>query len=133
MADHISKEKRSKIMRSIRSKDTKPELIVRRILTSMGYRYRLHRKDIPGRPDIAFIGKKKAIFVHGCFWHVHENCPISHVPGNEFWQKKLEANRARDFRALSELTLQGWKVLTLWECELKDENHISISLSNFLT
>lgn len=119
-------------MRAIRPKDTKPELLVRKILTSMGYRYRLHRKDIPGRPDIAFIGMKKAIFVHGCFWHVHENCPIAHIPDGKFWQDKLKANQARDANALSILANQGWKVLTIWECELKDEEHTRKSLLAFM-
>ena len=132
MVDNISKEKRSKIMRSIRPKDTKPELLVRKILTAMGYRYRLHRKDIPGCPDMVFIGIKKAIFVHGCFWHTHEGCSIAHIPDSEFWRKKLAANKARDKKALVNLKSIGWKSLTLWECELQNERYIRNTLSRFL-
>lgn len=132
MADNISKEKRSKIMRSIQQKDTKPELLVRKLLTDMGYRYRLYRKDIPGCPDIAFIGMKKAIFVHGCFWHCHTNCLIAHIPDSEFWRKKLAANKMRDKKALANLEGMGWKALTLWECELPNERRIRNALSKFL-
>lgn len=132
MVDNLSKEKRSKIMRSIRPKDTRPELMVRRILTAMGYRYRLHRKDIPGRPDIAFIGMKKAIYVNGCFWHAHENCPIAHIPDSKFWREKLAANKARDRKALANLKSIGWESLTLWECGLQDERRIRHALTKFL-
>lgn len=132
MVDNLSKEKRSKIMRSIRPKDTKPELLVRKILTTMGYRYRLHRKDIPGRPDIAFIGRKKAIFVNGCFWHAHDNCPIAHIPDSKFWREKLAKNKARDKASLADLKNIGWEPLTLWECELRDERRIRKALSIFL-
>lgn len=132
MVDNLSKEKRSKIMRSIRHKDTRPELLVRKILTTMGYRYRLHRKDIPGRPDIAFIGLKKAIFVNGCFWHSHSNCSIAHIPDSKFWREKFAANKARDKKALACLKNNGWKSLTLWECELRNERRIHSALSKFL-
>ncbi len=132
MVDNISKEKRSKIMRSIRPKNTRPELFVRKLLTAMGCRYRLHRKDVPGCPDIAFIGKKKAIFVHGCFWHAHEGCPISHVPDSPFWQQKLAANKARDKRAVSDLESMGWRSMTLWECQLRDQQRVMAVLKRFL-
>jgi DNA mismatch endonuclease (patch repair protein) len=132
VADNLSKEKRSKIMRSIRSKNTGPELLVRKILTAMGYRYRLHRKDIPGCPDIAFIRRKKAIFVNGCFWHAHDNCPIAHIPDSKFWRKKLAANKKRDGRALSNLKSIRWNSLTLWECELRNNQRIRNVLSKFL-
>lgn len=132
MVDNVSKEKRSRIMRAIRPKNTRPELLVRKLLTAMGYRYRLHRKDIPGCPDIAFIGQKKAIFVNGCFWHAHNNCPIAHVPDSNFWREKLAANRARDKRNLASLGSIGWKSLTLWECELQNERRVRSSLSKFL-
>ncbi|WP_019880738.1 MULTISPECIES: very short patch repair endonuclease [unclassified Methylophilus] len=132
MVDNLTKEKRSKIMRSIRSKDTKPELLVRKILTGLGYRYRLHTKHLPGRPDIAFIGKKKAIFIHGCFWHSHANCPIAKVPENDFWKEKLGRNQARDLKALNALEASGWSVLTLWECSLKNTEQTTITLNNFL-
>jgi len=132
MVDNISKEKRTKIMRSIRPKNTKPELFVRKLLTEMGYRYRLHLKDIPGRPDIAFIGRKKAIFVNGCFWHAHINCPIAHIPDNKFWREKLAENKARDKRSLANLKSLGWESLILWECELQDERRIRRMLTKFL-
>lgn len=133
MVDKISKERRSANMRAIRSKNTKPELIVRRLLTALGYRYRLHRKDIPGRPDIAFIGRKKAIFVHGCFWHVHAGCSISHIPESEFWQQKLKKNQERDIAAISKLKSNGWQALIIWECELKNLNLVSKRLTFFLS
>ncbi len=132
VVDNLSKEKRSKIMRSIRPKDTKPELLVRKILTAMGYRYRLHRKDIPGRPDIVFVGRKKAIFVNGCFWHAHDNCRIAHIPQSKFWREKLAANKTRDKKALENLKSIGWKSLTLWECKLQDERRIRSALEKFL-
>lgn len=132
MADNLTKEKRSKIMRSIRSKDTKPELLVRKILTGLGYRYRLHIKGLPGKPDIAFIGRKKAIFIHGCFWHSHANCPIAKIPENDFWKKKLGLNQARDLKALNALKEAGWSVLILWECSLKDIEQTAVTLTDFL-
>lgn len=119
-------------MRSITSKDTKPELIVRKLLTALGYRYRLHRKDLPGRPDIAFIGRKKAIFVHGCFWHVHQGCEISHIPETEFWQKKLMKNQDRDLKAIAHLISRSWQSLTIWECELKNLDLVNQKLISFL-
>jgi len=132
VADNLSKEKRSKIMRSIRPKDTKPELFVRKLLTEMGYRYRLHRKDIPGRPDIAFIGRKKAIFVNGCFWHAHDNCSIAHIPESKFWREKLAANRVRDEKVLSSLKSFGWKTLVIWECSLKRPKSLESKLRRFV-
>lgn len=119
-------------MRSIRPKDTGPELFVRKILTAMGYCYRLHRKDIPGCPDIAFIGRKKAIFVNGCFWHAHGKCPIAHIPDSKFWREKLAANKARDRKTLANLKSIGWESLTLWECELQNERRIRNALIKFL-
>lgn len=132
MVDKISKENRSKIMRAIRSKNTGPELFVRKILTAMGYRYRLYRKDIPGCPDIAFIGMKKAIFVNGCFWHSHDKCSIAHIPNSAYWRKKLATNRARDAKAIKSLDSIGWKAITLWECELQDETRVRRMLVKFL-
>jgi len=133
MVDNLTKDKRSKIMRSIKSKDTKPELIVRKLLTQLGYRYRLHRKDLPGKPDIAFISRKKAVFVHGCFWHGHLNCKISHIPESEFWRNKLSKNQERDLKASSAMLESGWETLIVWECELTDINKVAIKLLDFLT
>ena len=106
---------------------------VRRLLTKMGYRYRLHRKDLPGSPDIAFVGKRKAIFVNGCFWHGH-GCQKGRGPKSrlEYWGPKLEANRERDARKISELEALGWSVLTVWQCELKSEIDLQERLDNFL-
>lgn len=132
MVDKISKEKRSEIMRSIRSKDTKPEMVVRKLLTNLGYRYRLHRKEILGKPDIVFIGRKKAIFVHGCFWHGHENCKKAKIPEIEFWQKKIRRNIERDSIILAKLDSLGWKTIIIWECELKNITSIQERLVSFL-
>lgn len=111
-------------MRGSRSKDTKPELAVRSYLRKLGVGYRLHRKDLPGRPDIAMIGRRKAIFVHGCFWHQHmePSCPISRKPDSNtaFWNSKFEANKMRDERNEKALIDNGFEVLTLWECEIGD-------------
>jgi len=118
MADKITSEQRSAVMRRVRSKNTKPELAVRSALHRRGLRYRLHR-DMPGRPDIVFPGAKVAVFVHGCFWHLHDcpkgqNAPKTRV---EFWQSKRQQTRARDERIQRELEGAGWRVLTIWECE----------------
>lgn len=132
MADNLSQEKRSKIMRSIKSKNTKPELMVRKLLTALGYKYRLHRKDLPGRPDIAFLGRKKAIFINGCFWHMHQGCSYAQMPENEFWKKKLSENQARDIRSVAALNELGWSSITVWECELQDLPEIKRKLHKFL-
>lgn len=126
---------RSDIMRSVRSADTKPEMILRRIAHRLGYRYRLHRKDLPGRPDLTFPSKKKAIFVHGCFWHGHDCRRGSRVPktNTEYWQNKVAGNQKRDTRAKAELEAAGWEVLIIWECELKDIERITNSLRRFLS
>lgn len=132
MVDNVSKDKRSKIMSSIRSMDTKPELAVRKILTKLGYRYRLHRKDLPGTPDIVFFGRKKVIFVNGCFWHAHKNCKISHIPENEFWKKKILTNVQRDQKNLYKLKELGWSYLVLWECEIADIKKTTERIQKFL-
>ena len=124
-------------MQAIRSKDTKPEMVVRRLVHRMGYRYRLHRRDLPGRPDLVFSGKKKIIFVHGCFWHQHpdENCKVAHRPqsNKEYWEPKLQRNQERDRQNQIALEALGWGVLVLWECELKDETLLMGRLDNFLS
>lgn len=132
--DRISPTNRSRNMAAIRGKDTKPEMIVRRLLHSLGYRYRLHRKDIPGRPDIVFIGRRKVIQVHGCFWHQHPGCKAAHVPLSrvEYWQPKLARNVARDTVNLEALSAAGWDVLVLWECEIKRGGDILDRLVRFL-
>lgn len=134
--DIFTPEMRSKIMRGVKSKDTKPELVVRRLLHGLGYRFRVHRKGLPGKPDIAFIGRKKAIFVHGCFWHQHlsDACKIARRPtsNTEFWDAKLNRNMERDAQAQHDLETMGWQVLTIWECEVADLDGLQSRLANFL-
>lgn len=124
MADKFSKEIRSKIMGSIRSKDTSPERFVRRLIFAMGYRYRLHDTRLPGTPDLVFRSRRKVIFVHGCFWHQHEGCRSGHIPATNspFWVAKLQANRERDSEVLMKISELGWKALVLWECQLSRKN-----------
>lgn len=110
------------MMAGIQGRNTKPELTVRRMLFAMGYRFRLHRRDLPGAPDIVMPGRKVVIFVHGCFWHMHQGCRLSKVPTTrpEFWTTKLEANVERDRRAVAKLQALGWRVLWIWECSTRD-------------
>lgn len=121
MADIVVPRKRSEMMAGIRAKDTKPELVVRRLLHSLGYRFRLHRKDLPGKPDIVLPKWNTVIFVHGCFWHGHADCPLFRLPKSrtEFWAKKISANRERDAKAKHQMGNLGWKVLEIWECSSK--------------
>jgi DNA mismatch endonuclease (patch repair protein) len=113
---------RSSVMRAVKARNTKPEMKVRQLLHRAGYRYRLHRKDLPGRPDIVFPSKRAVIFVHGCFWHQHPGCPRADRPSsnNDYWTKKLDRNVERDKVNIAELKREGWKSLILWECEIKD-------------
>lgn len=121
-------------MRAIRSKGMKPEMLVRQLVHRIGYRYRLHRRDLPGKPDLAFIGRRKAIFVHGCFWHQHPDCREGRLPKSNlaYWMPKLERNRQRDDAAVSELSRQGWRTLIVWECETRDPARLSERLKSFL-
>ena len=118
--DNVSKEKRSEIMSKIRSKNTTPEIKVRKLLHSMGYRFRLHRKDLPGKPDIVLPKYKTVIFVHGCFWHGHEGCRYAVIPksNTHYWKNKINNNISRDNNNLILLSELKWKVLIIWECEL---------------
>ncbi len=122
--DHVSINKRSEIMAAVCSKDTKPEMTVRRMVHSMVYRYRLHRSDLPGKPDLTFPAKKKVIFVNGCFWHGHKGCNKARIPKTRvaYWEKKIQNNIKRDERVKRELKRQGWSYLTIWQCQLKDKN-----------
>jgi DNA mismatch endonuclease, patch repair protein len=124
---------RSANMRAIRSKDMKPELAVRRLAHRLGYRFRLHRSDLPGKPDLVFGPRRKVIFVHGCFWHCH-NCKAAHVPrsNRDYWGPKLERNRLRDQKNLAALAVAGWQSLIVWECETWDENGLAERLKKFL-
>lgn len=120
--DKLSKEQRSRNMAAIRSKNTKPEIAIRSLLHSLGYRFRLHRKDLPGKPDIVLPRYRTVIFINGCFWHQHPGCRQATVPGSnvEFWQRKLQSNVARDIRNRELLQAAGWNVLVIWECEIPD-------------
>ena len=122
MTDVFSAEKRSDVMRRVKGRDTSPELAVRRMLWRLGARYRLHRKDLPGHPDIVMPGRRLAVFVHGCFWHGHDCARGARVPkqNRDYWEGKVGRNRTRDAANLEKLEALGWRVLTVWECELKD-------------
>ena len=122
MVDVVSPESISRMMSGIRGKDTKPEMIVRKALFAAGYRFRLHRRDLPGAPDVVMPGRKIAIFVHGCFWHKHAKCKYAKLPSTrpEFWQGKLAGNVKRDQKAMDALVTSGWRVLTVWECSTRN-------------
>lgn len=121
-------------MGCVRSKDTGPEMVVRRLIHAMGYRYRLHGKGLPGQPDLVFRSRGKVIFVNGCFWHRHEGCALARLPKSraDFWLPKLEANRKRDKRDRHELKRAGWKVLTVWECQLGRVELVQRRIRRFL-
>lgn len=125
---------RSDVMRAVKGRNTTPELLVRRLAHCLGYRFRLHRRDLPGKPDLAFPSRRKVIFVHGCFWHGHACARGARVPkdNRDYWVAKIERNRRRDEINLSALQEQGWRVLTLWECELKEEGAVRARLAAFL-
>lgn len=135
MADKLTPEQRSENMRKIKSTGMKPEMLVRRLVHSMGYRYRLHRKDLPGKPDLVFGPKRKVIFVHGCFWHGHdaEGCPDRRTPKSNltYWSPKLARNKERDAERADALKKAGWKVLTIWECEATNKE-LKTRLKRFL-
>ncbi len=132
--DPLTAGQRSKVMGRIRSKDTKPEMLVRRLVHGMGYRYRLHAKELPGCPDLVFRPRRKVIFVHGCFWHRHEGCAANRVPRTRraFWRRKLNGNVQRDLRNQGTLEREGWRVLVIWECETKDPDRIAGVIRQFL-
>ncbi len=134
MADPLNPSQRSENMRRIKARNTKPELTVRRLLHSLGYRYRLHAKELPGKPDIVFRGRKRAIFVHGCFWHQHEQCREGRFPGTrpEYWVPKLGRNVERDRSNSAQLVEAGWQVLIIWECETGNYEALKQSLRAFL-
>ena len=122
MTDVYPPEKRSAVMRRVKGKDTTPELAVRRALTRLGARYRLHRKDLPGKPDIVLPGRRLALFIHGCFWHGHDCARGARVPkqNRDYWIGKVDRNRTRDVKSREALAALGWRVETIWECDLKD-------------
>ena len=134
MVDTFSPAKRSAIMSRIGGKDTLPEIRVRRLLHALGYRFRLHRKDLPGKPDIVLPRHRKVIFVHGCFWHGHPRCRRATLPTTniEFWQTKIGKNKNRDQKAQRQLRASGWKFLVLWQCQIKDVQILADKLTAFL-
>mgnify|MGYP002479970780 CR=1 FL=1 len=121
-------------MRSVKSKDTKPELLIRGLLHRVGYRFRLHRNDLPGKPDIVFPSRRKVIFVHGCFWHGHPCKRGDRLPKSNasYWSAKITRNKLRDRKAVSELQQSGWSVLTIWECQVRDHDRLLNRISKFL-
>jgi DNA mismatch endonuclease (patch repair protein) len=133
-SDPLSKQERSLLMGKVRSKNTKPEMIVRKLVFGFGYRYRLHTKELPGRPDLVFRGRRKLIFVHGCFWHGHDCTSGTNRPksNTDYWQEKLNKNKLRDESDKKTLEKMGWDILVVWECELKNLQSVSQKIKSFL-
>jgi DNA mismatch endonuclease (patch repair protein) len=127
-------ETRSRIMRAVKGKNTTPELVVRRLVFGSGYRYRLHRKDLPGKPDLVFPRLRKIIFVHGCFWHAHTCARGARIPQNnrQYWVQKIQRNAVRDRKNRAALKKLGWEVHIIWECELKDAGKVQSGIGRFL-
>jgi len=136
MVDRLTKERRSENMSRIRSKDMKPEMIVRKLVHGLGYRYRLHNKQLPGKPDLVFSTRKKVIYVHGCFWHQHDSpvCRIKRLPKSnlEYWLPKLERNKLRDDANKEALKKMNWSYLIIWECETKQSDTLKKRIKVFL-
>ncbi|WP_249340946.1 MULTISPECIES: very short patch repair endonuclease [unclassified Sphingomonas] len=132
--DVVSPARRSAMMAGIRGRNTKPEMIVRRAAHRLGYRFRLHRRDLPGSPDLVFPGRKKIVFVHGCFWHCHDGCRFAYKPKSnvEFWESKLRKNKERDIRVKGELECMAWDILVIWECETADSDLVDAKLRGHL-
>ena len=134
MVDRLTSEQRSEVMRRVRQKNTGPEMVLRQVLHALGYRFRLHRRDLPGTPDVVLPRYRVAIFVHGCFWHRHVGCKLATVPSSncEYWVAKFRANVTRDADKEAALTKAGWRVLTVWECETRDPSLLSLRLRRLL-
>lgn len=134
MADIVSSSKRAEMMSSVKQRHTKPEIAVRKILHSLGFRFRLHRKDLPGSPDIVLPKFRTVIFVHGCFWHQHKNCSKSRRPSSnqDYWNTKLDENISRDERKEKELSKLGWRIITIWQCEIRDLKTLTPKLKKLL-
>jgi len=128
-------EQRSRTMRAVRSRDTAPEMVVRRFLHAAGLRYRLHDRHLPGIPDLVFASRRIALFVHGCFWHRHRGCKLARIPKSRvrFWTEKLEGNKRRDARNLARIRRLGWSSLVVWECQLAKPELLSRRIKRFLT
>lgn len=134
MPDKFTTQERSRIMSRVKNRDTAPEKLVRQLLHKMGYRFRLQRKDLPGKPDIVLPKYKKVIFVHGCFWHGHEGCPRGARPTSnvDFWNQKIDKNISRDTEAQAQLRLQGWQSLVIWQCQTRSLADLQQHLQEFL-
>jgi DNA mismatch endonuclease, patch repair protein len=132
--DSLSPKKRSEVMARVRSKNSRPEMLVRKLVFSLGYRYRLHDNRLPGCPDLVFRSRRKVIFVHGCFWHRHSRCALARMPKSrlDFWRPKLEGNKVRDRRNHRALTRGGWRVLTIWECQTSEPERLRKIIRRFL-
>lgn len=132
--DNLSSAERSEIMARVRSKDSRPELLVRKLVFRLGYRYRLHDRSLPGCPDLVFRKRRKVIFVHGCFWHRHQGCSLARLPKSrlEFWLPKLESNKQRDTKNKRLLQTQGWEALTIWECQIRKSENLNALIKGFL-
>lgn len=132
--DRLTPEARSRLMSHVKGKDTTPEMVVRRLVHGMGYRYRLHGRNLPGKPDLVFASRKKIVLVHGCFWHRHQGCSKASTPKTrmDFWQAKFDRNVARDVKTLRDLSDLGWEVLTVWECQTKAAEVLRERLATFL-
>jgi DNA mismatch endonuclease (patch repair protein) len=135
MADRLTPQERSRNMSRVKGRDTKPELLVRSIVHRLGYRFRLHEKRLPGRPDVVLPRHRKVIFVHGCFWHGHAGCRKAARPSTnrEFWDKKIDGNIARDRANIRALRRAGWKVLVIWQCAMRDRGRLEKKLVKFLS
>jgi DNA mismatch endonuclease, patch repair protein len=135
MTDVFSTEKRSWIMSQVRGQDTTPEIKVRSMTHRLGYRFRLHRKDLPGNPDLVFPSRKKVIFVHGCFWHGHNCSRGGRIPktNTEYWSEKLSKNIERDRKNQEALRSLGWEILIIWECDLKAPDNVIYSINRYLS
>ncbi|TRO94365.1 DNA mismatch endonuclease Vsr [Glycocaulis profundi] len=135
MTDPLSPQRRSELMGRVRQENTTPEMRVRSVVHRLGFRYRLHRRDLPGSPDLVFGPRRKVIFVHGCFWHLHPGCKGARIPASrreEYWLPKLTRNVRRDADSVAALEAAGWRVLTVWECETKNEAALERGLLRFL-
>jgi DNA mismatch endonuclease, patch repair protein len=135
MPERLTAQERSRNMSRVKGRDTGPELLVRSVVHRLGYRFRLHGKELPGRPDLVLPRHRKVVFVHGCFWHGHRGCRRAARPSTnrEFWDRKIEGNIARDAKNVRELRRQGWKVLVVWQCAMKDVEALEKRLARFLS
>jgi len=135
MADVLNPKQRKFCMSRIKGKNTKPEMVVRSLVHRMGYRYRLHDSKLPGKPDLVFKNRRKVVFVHGCFWHIHENCKYATMPKTRkrFWKEKLNANKKRDENNIKQLNRDGWDSMVIWECDLRKIDELGARVKDFLS